>query len=144
MLDIIEKVLKILGRFNCVSNRSQIDRHDKELKKLDQHFIEINKRIYEVYYDKEEVNNRLEKQEAHMKDILEKVEEKALKNEEEIRVNHKMLYEKHQELSDRMQSEVHRNALGIAEVKGMLRGIEGGGSGRGNVRGRVQEGRKWY
>ena len=74
------------------------------------------------------------------------MEDKALKNEEEIRVNHKMLYEKHQELSDRMQSEVHRNALGIAEVKGMLRGIEGSGSGsgRGNVRVRVQEGRKWY
>ena len=76
------------------------------------------------------------------------MEDKALKNEEEIRVNQKMLYEKHRELSERMQSEVHRNALGLAEVKGMLRGIEGSG-GRGNVsRGRgsrvVQEGRKWY
>ena len=78
--------------------------------------------------------------------IFTRKEEKALKNEEDIRVNQKMLYEKHRELSERLQCEVHRNALGLAEVKGMLRGIEGGGgSGRGNVRGRVvQEGRKYY
>jgi len=41
-------------------------------------------------------------------------------NEEHISVNSKLLYEKHQELNERLQSEVHRNSLGIAEIKGIL------------------------
>ena len=119
MIDVIERILKIVSKFNCVSNSSKIEQHTNKIKdletdldkirdKLDSHKFMIEAKL-ENYYDKE-----------HMADVIKTIRHQVHTNEEQISVNHNLLYEKHQEISDKLHTEVQKNSIGLAEIKGLL------------------------
>ena len=119
MLDIIERLLKIVSKFNCVSNSSKIDQHSNKINDLEndlekiQEKIENNKFLIEAklenYYDKN-----------HMADVIKTLRHQVHTNEEQILVNHNLLYEKHQEINNKLHTEVQKNSIGLAEIKGIL------------------------
>ena len=126
MIDLIEKVLKIIGRFNCVSNRTQLDQQENKMVELNNKMEALESRLSR-YYDKETVNVfldnikiQLENNANHINDMIQNVQTKVNSNEEQITMNHNLLYEKHQEINERLHSEVHKNSIGLAEIKGIL------------------------
>ena len=119
MLDIIERIFKLLGKFNCISNRSKIEQHSNKIKELETDIdklsdkMENNKIMIEAklenYYDKD-----------HMADVIKTLRHQVHTNENQITMNHNLLYEKHQEISNKLHTEVHKNSIGLAEIKGLL------------------------
>jgi len=109
MLDVIEKVLKIFGKFNCIANSSKIDKHSDDLNELKSTIQRLYDKIDAKYYDKD-----------HMNDVIKTMRYQINSNESQILLNHNLLYEKNQDISTRLQSEIQKNSIGLAEIKGIL------------------------
>lgn len=119
MFDIIERIIKILNKFNCISNTSKIEHHSNKIKDLEDDLEKIRDKIesnrymieakLENYYDKD-----------HLKDVINTIRQQVRNNEDQISMNHNLLYEKHQEISDKLHTEVRKNSIGLAEIKGIL------------------------
>ena len=90
----------------------ELEQLEKDLEKISDK-IETHKFMIEAklenYYDKE-----------HMADVIKTIRHQVHTNEEQISVNHNLLYEKHQEISDKLHTEVQKNSIGLAEIKGLL------------------------
>jgi septal ring factor EnvC (AmiA/AmiB activator) len=109
MLDVIEKVLKIFVKFNCIANSSKIDKHSDDLNELKSTIQRLYDKIDAKYYDKD-----------HMNDVIKTMRYQINSNESQILLNHNLLYEKNQDISTRLQSEIQKNSIGLAEIKGIL------------------------
>ena len=107
MLDIIERIIKLLGKFNCVSNSSKIEQHTNKIKDLEDDIDKIRDKIetnrfmieakLENYYDKD-----------HMTDVIQSLRHQVHTNEDQISMNHNLLYEKHQEITNKLHTEVQK------------------------------------
>jgi septal ring factor EnvC (AmiA/AmiB activator) len=109
MLDVIEKLIKIIGKFNCIANGSKIDRQSEDIDDLKSKIQRLCDKIDSNYYDKE-----------HMNDVIKSMRYQINSNESQILFNHNLLYEKNQDISTRLQSEIQKNSIGLAEIKGLL------------------------
>lgn len=119
MIDIIERILKVLSKFNCLSYSSKIEQHTNKIKgleddidklrdKLDNNRLIIEAKL-ENYYDKD-----------HMTDVIQSLRHQVHTNKDQISMNHNLLYEKHQEINNKLHTEVQKNSIGLAEIKGIL------------------------
>lgn len=119
MLEIIERILKLVSKYNCVSNTSKIEEHGNKIKELLNDLDKMRDNIDNVrfiieaklehYYDKD-----------HMTEVIQSLRRRVHANEDQILTNHNLLYEKNQEISDKLHSEVQKNSIGLAEIKGLL------------------------
>lgn len=130
MIDIVEKILSLFSKFNCVTNSSKIEEHDKQIIDINTRIEDVHNKLdlrFQQYYDKEHVNEitqnlrtQLKQTEEHTHELIDSIKNKVNANAENILMNHNLLYEKHQEINEKIHNEVHKNSVELAEIKVIL------------------------
>lgn len=87
MLDVIKKLLKIFGKFNCIANSLKIDKHSDDLNELKSTIQRLCDKIDSNFYDKDHIN-----------DIIKNIRHQINSNEAQILLNQNLLYENNQDI----------------------------------------------